>query len=260
MNDNPSHLSISKVNGVAIISLNRPKANSYSKEFLEQIYIAIDEASEDPHIKIILLKSASEKFFCAGADIKIFSRNTTKENIAMVVAARKVSDAIVSSPKIVIAAVSGHALGGGLEIVMACDIRLASEGDYLIGLPEVKLGLMPGNGGTPRLIDLIGVSRAMELLVTGHTISPQKAYDYGLFHQLYNKTVFNKEVENYVNELASGAGQAMKAIKEYIKLHKGMTAAQALDFENSSVNTLYDTYDAKEGFLAFIEKRTPKFK
>lgn len=259
MSDISTYLVVRKEAAVATISLNRPKANSYYLDFLQLISQAIREVTADNAIKVILINSTSEKFFCAGADIKIFSTNTTAENAEMVKAARAVSEAIVSSSKIVIAAISGHVLGGGLEMAMACDIRLAAKGDYLIGLPEVKLGLMPGNGGTPRMIDLIGASRAMELLVTGNSITPELAYQYGLFNQLFEAHEFDAKVQEYVAELAQGAGEAMTAIKKYVQLHKGMSLQESLDFETQSVETLYDTHDAKEGFQAFIEKRKPKF-
>lgn len=251
---------VKKEAAVAIISLNRPKANSYYKGFLENISQSINDASADAAVKVILINSTSEKFFCAGADIKIFSSNTTEQNAEMVVAANQVCKAMVSSKKIIVSAIRGHVLGGGLEMIMACDIRLAAQGDYLIGLPEVKLGLMPGNGGTPRLIDLIGASRAMELLVTGNSISPQKAYDFGLFNQLYAKKDFEQKVADYVNALAQGAGQAMASIKHYVQEHKGMSLQESLEHEATLVATLYNTFDAKEGFQAFVEKRSPKFK
>ena len=234
-------------------------ANSYYYDFLKQISSAAKELEKDESIKVVVINSTSEKFFCAGADIKIFSENTTEQNAEMVVAAREVAEAISESSKIYICAISGHCLGGGLEIAMACDIRLGAEGKYLIGLPEVKLGLMPGNGGTPRMIDLLGASRAMELLVKGNNIDAQTAYNFGLFNQLFPAEDFKAEVEKYVDELAQGAGKAMSAIKHYIKAHKGMTSAQALDYETECVNKLYDTPDAKEGFLAFVEKREPKY-
>lgn len=243
----------------AVISLNRPKANSYYKGFLKQLSKSINEASADPKVKVILLNSTNEKFFCAGADIKIFSKNTVEENAEMVLAAREVTAAITESPKIVIAAIKGHCLGGGLEMAMACDIRLAAEGTYLIGLPEVKLGLMPGNGGTPRMIDLLGASRAMELLVTGNNITPQKAYDFGLFNQLFPNEEFELKVNEYVAALEESAGEAMAATKLYVQNHKGMNKEQALDYETESVKKLYDTPDAKEGFQAFVEKRKPKY-
>lgn len=260
MSDVSTFLIVKKESSVATISLNRPPANSYYYDFLKLISKTINNLSADTTIKVILINSTSEKFFCAGADIKIFSTNTTAQNTEMVKAARELTNAIVSSSKIVLAAISGHVLGGGLEMIMACDIRLASKGNYLVGLPEVKLGLMPGNGGTPRLIDLIGASRAMDLLVTGNNISPQKAYDYGLFNQLYDQESFEKEVKDYVNNLAKGAGEAMSAIKKYVQQHKGLKLQESLDLETELVNTLYDTPDAKEGFTAFVEKRTPNYK
>ncbi|MGM8362055.1 enoyl-CoA hydratase/isomerase family protein [Flavobacterium sp. ARAG 55.4] len=243
----------------AVLSLNKPPANSYDKNYLKLINKALVDIESDSSIKVILIESTSDKFFCAGADIKVFSQNTTEQNAEMVVAAREVSTTIASSSKIVIAAIRGHVLGGGLEMAMSCDIRLAATGNYLVGLPEVKLGLMPGNGGTPRMIDLIGAGRAMELLVTGNSISPEKAFHYGLFNQLFEATEFKTKVHQYVQELALGAGEAMSAIKKYIQLHKGMNLQESLDFETKSVETLYDTYDAKEGFQAFVEKRKPKF-
>lgn len=250
---------INKSKGQATISLDRPPANSYYKGFLQTIAAAIKEINQDDSIKVVLINSTSEKFFCAGADIKIFSSNSVEENAEMVVAAREVAELISTSPKIFIAAIKGHILGGGLEIAMACDIRLAAEGKYLVGLPEVKLGLMPGNGGTPRMIDLIGASRAMELLVSGRNIDPQTAYDFGLFNLLYKADEFNEKVEAYVQELAQGAGKAMAAVKHYVNAHKGMTTDEGLDYETMCVNKLYDTPDAKEGFLAFVEKRTPNY-
>ena len=181
MDDISNQLMVNQRKGIATISLNRPPANSYYQEYLELLAETIKQIDQDESTKVVLINSTSEKFFCAGADIKIFSSNTSEENARMVVAAREVSASITNSKKIFVAAIAGHCLGGGLEITMACDLRLAAEGNYLIGLPEVKLGLMPGNGGTPRLIDLIGMSRAMELLVTGENINPQQAFDFGLF-------------------------------------------------------------------------------
>lgn len=255
-----SELLVKKENNKAFVSLNRPPANSYFRDYLLRINQTLLEIEKDSNIKVVVINSASKKFFCAGADIKIFSSNTNEENAEMVKVARKVAETITSSEKIYVASICGHILGGGLELAMACDIRLASEGNYLVGLPEVKLGLMPGNGGTPRLIDLIGASKAMELLITGDSISPQKAYSFGLFNQLYAIETFEEEVGLFVDKLANGPKIAMKTIKKYVIQHKGMNATEALNFETSCVNTLYDTEDAKEGFKAFVEKRIPKFK
>ncbi|WP_075343003.1 enoyl-CoA hydratase/isomerase family protein [Tenacibaculum agarivorans] len=259
MEELKSQLRVRKDNGKAYVTLNRPPANSYFLEYLLYIEETLLSLEKDKTISVVVINSASEKFFCAGADIKIFSNNSSDQNIEMVKAARKVTKTITSSDKIYIACIQGHILGGGLELAMACDIRLAKEGNYLVGLPEVKLGLMPGNGGTPRLIDLIGASKAMELLVTGDSVTPKRAYELGLFNQLYTHENFEEKVSVFVNNLAKGPKKAMKAIKNYVIQHKGMTAEQALQFETESVNKLYGTYDAIEGFKAFIEKRTPEF-
>ena len=259
MDPTPSELLVSKNDGLATITLNRPPANSYYLDYLRLISKTIKEIDQDTTIKVILINSTSEKFFCAGADIKIFSANSSDGNAKMVVAAREVASAMADSKKIVVAAIHGHCLGGGLELAMACDIRLGAEGNYLIGLPEVKLGLMPGNGGTPRLIDLIGASRAMEMLVTGESIDPQLAFQYGLLNQLYSKNEFSEKVDLYVKKLAGGPGLAMAAIKQYVQKQKGLNLQQSLNLETELVSSLYDTADAREGFKAFAEKRVPKF-
>lgn len=260
MDDIASQLIVKIQAGKACISLNRPPANSYYYDYLKHILKTIEEINQHKSIKVVLIDSTSDKFFCGGADIKIFSTNNTGQNAQMVEAAREVTSAIAGSDKIFVAAISGHVLGGGLEIAMACDIRLASEGDYLVGLPEVKHGLMPGNGGVPRLIDLIGAGRAMEMLITGKSISPLQAYDFGLFNQLYPSDEFDKKVGAYLDNLAEGPGQAMSAIKKYVQQYRGMDMQQTQDFETECVKTLYNTPDAVEGFKAFVEKRAPKFK
>ena len=260
MEDISNQLLINKGKGKAIISLSRPPANSYYLEYLQLMTSTIREIDQDKSIKVVMINSASDKLFCAGADIKIFGANSAEENDRMVLAAREVAEAITNSKKIFVAAIAGHCLGGGLELAMACDIRLASEGNYLIGLPEVRLGLMPGNGGTPRLIDLIGASRAMELLVTGDSINPKQAYEFGLFNQLYSRDEFKEKVDQYINKLAAGPGKAMYAIKLYVQKHKGMNLQQSLDFETQTVKSLYGTPDAIEGFKAFVDKRDPEFK
>ncbi|MEM8895368.1 MAG: enoyl-CoA hydratase/isomerase family protein [Bacteroidota bacterium] len=253
------HIICSRKGGIGEIILNRPPANSYFEELLEELAQQIDILSQSEDVKVIAIKSNSEKFFCAGADIKIFAGNTSAQNKAMVVAARQVTSAITNSDKIIVAVINGHTLGGGLELAMACDIRLASEGDYLIGLPEVKLGLMPGNGGTLRLIDLIGMSRAKEMLLTGCNLTPQQSFDSGLFNRLYRKEEFEKEVGQYLSELAQGPKHALAAIKAFVSKSRGMTEEAALSLETKLVDQLYDTTDAIEGFKAFVEKRPPKF-
>ena len=252
-------INIAKKNRVAYITLNKPPANGYEIDLLKLLAEKIKKINADDEIKTIVLQSALGKFFCAGADIKVFAKNTTEQNKEMVVVAREVCELINNSPKIFIAAINGHTLGGGLELAMACDIRLAAEGNYFFGLPEIKLGLIPGNGGTVRLINLIGAGRAIELLTTGENVQPEQAHQYGLVNHIFPKNNFKKKVEKYAEKLAAGAGKAMAKIKQFNIQSMGMDLNQALELEKKYVNGLYDTFDAKEGFDAFIEKRPPNF-
>ena len=177
----------------------------------------------------------------------------------MVGIARKVCELITRSPKIFIAALNGHTLGGGLELAMACDLRLASEGDLLLGLPEINLGLAPGNGGMPRLKHLIGTRRATELLLTGDSIQPKTALEYGLVNHLFQSKTFDKDVEIFAEKLATGPAKAMAKVKYFLNQSMGMNLKEALDLESECVAPLYHTEDAKEGLKAFIEKRKPRF-
>lgn len=249
-----------KNGAIGTILLNKKPANGYELNMLSLLARKIEEINSDDSLKVILVKSSSEKFFCAGADIKVFGSNTTNQNKAMVVKAREVSALMTNSDKIFVATINGHCLGGGMELALACDLRLAAEGTYLIGLPEIKLGLIPGNGGTPRLIRLIGLGRAFELLVSGDNISPKTAHTLGIFNQLFPVENFEEETETYIRKLATGPRKAMAAIKYFSRQSQGMNLEQSLALETECVNPLYETEDAKEGFRAFVEKRNPMYK
>ncbi|MEM7107330.1 MAG: enoyl-CoA hydratase-related protein [Bacteroidota bacterium] len=245
---------------LARITLNRPPANGYYDEFLQSLYQILSHLESEGDVKVVTIESGIDKFFCAGADIKIFASKHVDGNKAMVVAAREVARCISESAKIYVAAIQGHTLGGGLELAMACDIRLAAKGNYLIGLPEIKLGQMPGNGGAVRLVQLLGKSRATELLLTGDSITPEKAFDYGLFNHLYEAVTFEKELDSYLHKLANGSRTAMKMVKNFLERYEGKSPQELLAWEKECVDQLYDTEDAKEGFRAFTEKRKPRFK
>lgn len=250
-----------KKNGkIAKLIINRPPANSYEINFLKAFAKKIEDVNDDTNIKVILICSASEKFFMAGADIKVFEKNDIDSNKEMVVAARKVCSLIHNSPKIFIASIKGHALGGGLELAMACDFRLAAEGNYLLGLPEIKLGLMPGNGGTIRLLNLIGTSKGMEMLISGEPIHPQEAKNIGLINQLYTIDEFETKVEEFVEKISKSPSLAMSSMKNFANNYKGLSFEAALDLEKKLVDALYSTDDAKEGLQAFKEKRQANFK
>lgn len=251
---------LTEKNRVGYISLNKPKANAYDIDFHTQLAACLEEANSLDTIKVIVIRSTLDKFFSAGADIKVFSANTSEQNREMVRHARKVAALISGSPKIVIAGIRGHALGGGLELAMACDIRLGAEGSYQLGLPEVKLGLIPGNGGTQRLLRLLGKSRALELLITGYSIGPREAFDLGLINHLYPLESFDRELENYAEQIAQGPGQAIAAIKKCVHEGMDMPLPEALELESLEADALYDSEDAIEGLKAFLEKRNPDFR
>lgn len=178
----------------------------------------------------------------------------------MVKQANILSNKLYNSPKISVALLNGHTLGGGLELALACDIRLASDAEFLIGMSEVKLGLMPGNGGTQRLIRRLNLSRALEFLLSGDAITSDQAFDIGLVNQFYPEQEFKTLTTTYLEKLASGPALAMAAIKQAVNLGSEMSLEDGLQLESQLANSLYETEDAKEGFDAFLEKRKPTFK
>ena len=245
---------------VGVITLDRPPANAYEIGFMQQLNQAIDKANEEEDINVVILKSASKKFFCAGADIKIFGANDTVKNKEMVSWARKATVKMGESSKIFIAAINGHTLGGGLELAMACDLRFAAEGNYQLGLPEVKLGLMPGNGGTQRLLRLIGANKALELMITGESIGPDKAYQIGLVNKLLPADQWEEQTDAYADALAAGPALAIAAIKQSVYEGGALSLNEGLALEDKLVAPLYDSEDAGEGYAAFTEKRPPRFR
>src|SRR3954464_8894134 len=246
--------------GVGYITLDKPPANSYDKDFMDELGAAVDAAASDAAIHVVIVRSASQKFFSAGADIKAFMANDTATNMAMIERGHEVLASIARIPKIFIAQIEGHALGGGLEISLACDLRFGARGNYKLGVPEVTLGLLPGNGGTQRLPRIIGVPRALDLIVTGDSISPGRAHALGILNRLYAPEELAENTRYYAETLANGAPAAIGEIKltTYAGVEKPM--AEALAREREGIARLFETADAQEGFTSFAEKRTPEFK
>lgn len=244
---------------VAYLTLNRAPANAYNLDFMRAFYAAIKKLNEDPGVGAVIINSSSSKFFCAGADIQEFQSNDTPANKLMVEQAQKVTVAIERSKKIFIAQIAGHTLGGGLEIAMACDLRFAASGSYLLGLPEIKLGLIPGNGGTQRLVRAVGVSRALEVLATGDNFSVADAERWGLINRLYPPEDLQQETFRYAAIAANGPALAVAATKQAVRQGVELDLAGGLALEKELCDVLYDTEDAKEGFQAFVEKRPAKF-
>jgi enoyl-CoA hydratase/carnithine racemase len=245
--------------GIGFITLDRPPANSYDGPFMEELDSAVDAAAASDEAKAIIVRSASEKFFSAGADVKGFQENKAEQNMQMIERAHSALAKISDIPKVFIAQISGHALGGGLEIALACDLRFGADGNYKLGVPEVTLGLLPGNGGTQRLPRLVGRARALDLMVTGRTLSPTEALEVGLLDRLFSLEEVTQKTEEFASALASGAIKAIGTIKltAYRGLEGGLEDGLAL--ERKSIEELFGTEDAQEGIRAFSEKRRPAF-
>jgi enoyl-CoA hydratase/carnithine racemase len=237
------------------ITLDNPPANSYDIEFMRELSSAIGTANDDP-ARVVVLRSVSEKFFSAGADVKRFLANDVDANMEMIHLAHEALASIARSPKLFVAWIAGHALGGGLEMALACDVRYAADGRYRLGTPEVTLGLLPGNGGTQRLPRLIGVGPALELLVTGRQITPDEAQRLGLVSQLFAS---EEEFQAHVAKLAELPPLAVAEIKRAVFEGIDMPLARGLELERELIGRLFRSKDASEGLHAFVEKRSPEF-
>jgi enoyl-CoA hydratase/carnithine racemase len=243
---------------LGFITLDKPPANSYDLEFMSEFSSAVDEAVAGA-TRVVIVQSASEKFFSAGADIKKFLEGDVSSNMEMIKVSQAAFRRMAAAPQVFIAYIAGHALGGGLEIALACDIRLAGAGRYKMGLPEVTLGLLPGNGGTQRLTRLIGPSRALELLLTGRTYTVEEAREMGLVADVYNTDESADRVREYAWKLAGGPGLAIAAIKRCVHEGGELALANGLALEGELMATLFRSKDASEGLNAFVEKRKPEF-
>jgi enoyl-CoA hydratase/carnithine racemase len=243
---------------VGWITLDRPPANSYDAGFLEELDQAIGQVAE-AEVAVAVVRSASERFFSAGADVKAFLERSADDNMVMCRRAHQVLDRFAAEAPLFVAAIAGHALGGGYEIALACDIRVAAEGRYRIGLPEVTLGLLPGTGGTQRLPRLIGRGRALELMTTGRTVTPAEAERLGMVDRLVPAGGFDQAVADLAASLAGGAPLAVAAITRVVNDGLDRSLPDALDRELEEIAPLFASEDAREGMTAFIEKRPPKF-
>lgn len=245
---------------IAIITINRPeKLNALNKGVLDALEEKMAQAFSDPRIGVVILTGAGEKAFIAGADISQFPQYNPQDAKAMAERGQKLMDFIERGPKPVIAAINGYALGGGLELAMACTLRIAAE-NAMLGQPEVKLGIIPGYGGTQRLPRLVGEGRAMELILTGKMISADEAYRMGLVNQVVSFDKLMEASKKMAGTILKQAPLAVRAAKESI--HEGLSVglSEGCFLEAQLFSTLFATEDQKEGAKAFLEKRSPNFK
>jgi enoyl-CoA hydratase/carnithine racemase len=243
---------------LGFITLDHPPANSYDLAFMTEFSDAVDEALGGD-TRVVIVQSANPKFFSAGADIKRFTEGDVGANMEMIRVSQAAFKRMSAAKQVFIAHLAGHALGGGLEIALACDIRLASAGRYKLGTPEVTLGLLPGNGGTQRLTRLVGPSRALELLVTGRTFSVEEGREMGLIAGVYESDSAEAKVKEYAERLAALPALAVAAIKRCVHEGGQKTLDDGLALEAELMEQLFNSQDATEGLKAFVEKRTPEF-
>jgi enoyl-CoA hydratase/carnithine racemase len=252
---------LEKEGPVGVVVLDRPPANSYDVDFLRELGAAIDEARIDEEVRAVVVASASEKFFCAGADLKAFASGSARRRAMTALIGNEVFRKMEVTPLVFVAAISGHALGGGLELAMACDLRFAAEGSYKLGLTETKLGLFPGTGGTQRLPRLVGLSRGIDLIASGATFGPDEAREMGILDRLFpDAETCRHEAVAYATKLAEGPSEAIGRAKVVAQMGYGSPLDLGLAIEREAIARIFVSEDAEEGIRAFGEKRTPNYR
>jgi enoyl-CoA hydratase len=248
--------------GVAIIEMDDAPANTYTYEMMQQLDTAILKARMDEDAHVILLRGKGEKFFSAGASIPMLVKADPTFKYYFCLHANETLSRLEQTPKLVIAALNGHTVGGGLEIALACDIRIAKKEGGKIGLPEVNLGVLPGTGGTQRLARALGRARSIELMATGRTFSFEEALEFGLINYIYEKETFWEEVMAYAKQFCppNKASRAVGRIKRAVVTGLEVGFGEALGIERELQQLLFTSEDAKEGLKAYVEKRQPEFK
>ena len=252
---------LEKQGGVGVIVLDRPAANSNDYAFLRSFAGAVDDARADEDIHAVVVASASERFFSAGADVSAFASGTTRSRVMTALLAHESFRKMENTPIVFIAAISGHCLGGGFELALACDLRFAAEGSYQIGLPETNLGLFPGSGGTQRLPRLVGLSRGLDLILNATTMPPGQAKELGLVDRLFPDAAACREgAIEYAKKLAAGPSVALGHAKLAVTQGFGTPLDVGLAMEREAISRVFVSDDANEGIKAFGEKRKPDFK
>jgi enoyl-CoA hydratase len=250
--------------GVATVTLNDPPMNAYTHEMMKDLDEAILDARFDNDVHVIVITGHGDKFFCSGANIQMLSEVDTTFKYYFCLHANETLSRLENTPKLVIGALNGHTVGGGLEIALACDLRIARKGSGKIGLPEANLGVLPGTGGTQRVARLIGKARAMQLMVEAQNLDFDSALDLGLVNYVWqadSREAFQAKVAEYARRFLppEKAALAVGKIKRAVQSGLEMGFDQALALERELQAGLFASSDAREGLRAYIEKRKPKF-
>ncbi len=253
------NLIVERRGGVAVVTVNRPeKLNALNIRTRSEILAALEELAGDDEIRVVVITGAGDKAFIAGADINEFAGKTALEQRA-IMRSRRAFDSVEEFPKPVIAMINGYALGGGCELAMACDIRIASSRAKL-GQPEIKLGIIPGGGGTQRMPRLIGEGRAMELILTGDMISAEEAERLGLVNHVVAPEELESKTMEIANKIAEMSPVALRMAKQAVKNAARTDLRAGLEAELDLFALCFASEDKEEGVRAFIEKRQPQFR
>ncbi|MFQ5527281.1 MAG: enoyl-CoA hydratase/isomerase family protein [Thermoanaerobaculia bacterium] len=247
--------------GVAYLTLTDPPANTYTHEMMLQLDQSILTARFDANVHVIVVTGLGEKFFCAGANINMLKKSDPYFKYNFCLHANETLNRLEQTPKLVIAALNGHTVGGGLEIAMAADVRIAKKDAGKIGLPEVTLGVLPGTGGTQRLSRMVGKSRSIELMVEGGLLSFEQGMEMDVINKIYEGDDFMDQVHEYAKQFCppNKASKAVGRIKRSVQSGWEIPFESGLAVERELQQQLFQSDDAKEGLAAYIEKRKPEF-
>jgi len=256
------HLEVKE--GVAYVTLDDPPANTYTHEMMRQLDDAILKARFDKDVYVIVLKGEGDKFFCAGANINMLKSSDPYFKYYFCLHANETLNRLEQTPKLVIAALDGHTVGGGLEIAMAADILIARKGSGKLGLPEINLGVLPGTGGTQRLARRVGKSISIDLMVTGRLIDFEEAQRLGVVNYIFegDNASFASQIHDYAKQFCP-PGKAAKAagrIKRSVQSGWEVPFESGLAIERELQQQLFESPDAKEGLDAYVSKRKPEFR
>jgi len=248
-------------NGIAIMELNNPPANSYNHEVMTELDGCIMKARFDESVHVLIITGKGEKFFSGGADISMLESGSPNYLYNFALHGNETLMRLENTPKLVIAAINGHAMGGGCEISMACDMRIAKAGKGKIGLPEINLGVMPGMGGTQRLARLLGRAKALEFCTSGAALSMDAAKEIGLVGMVFEEEGYWDKVMEYAGQFVppKKASMSVGMIKRAIQTGADISLQDGLALEREVLQRAFDSDDAKEGLKAFLEKRTANF-
>lgn len=251
--------------GVGLLTLSDPPANTYSYEMMQALDRAILTARMDERVQVVVITGDGEKFFCAGADIQMLKDVTPTFKYYFCLHANETLLRLEQTPKLVIAALNGHCVGGGLEVALAADLRIARKGAGKMGLPEVSLGVLPGTGGTQRLVRLVGKSRAIELMATGELFAFERGLELGIINNIIEADTadnFRDEVLTYARQFTAPgrAAHAVGLIKRSVQTGAEVSLEAGLALERELQQQLFKSEDAKEGIDAYVNKRKPNFR